>query len=98
LSRPARSGLAAALLAAARIHGAPSVAAVTCGAGALNMVNAVAAAYAEKSPVVVLSGAPGRGSFHLIDVRIAPSALSPTLRRFAAAIGSFVVPAQAGTQ
>lgn len=47
--------------AAARIHGAPSVAAVTYGAGALNMVNAVAAAYAEKSPVVVLSGAPGRG-------------------------------------
>jgi indolepyruvate decarboxylase len=47
--------------AAARIHGAPSVAAVTYGAGALNMVNAVAAAYAEKSPVVVLSGSPGRG-------------------------------------
>lgn len=47
--------------AAARIHGAPSVAAVTYGAGALNMVNPVAAAFAEKSPVVVLSGAPGRG-------------------------------------
>lgn len=47
--------------AAARIRGAPSVAAVTYGAGALNLVNAVAAAYAEKSPVVVLSGAPGRG-------------------------------------
>jgi indolepyruvate decarboxylase len=37
------------------------VAAVTYGAGALNMVNAVAAAYAEKSPVVVLSGGPGKG-------------------------------------
>ena len=45
--------------AAARLHGAPSAAAVTYGAGALNMVNAVASAYAEKSPVVVLSGAPG---------------------------------------
>ncbi len=30
----------------------------TYGAGALNMVNAVAQAYAEKSPMVVLSGAP----------------------------------------
>lgn len=37
------------------------VAAVTYGAGALNMVNAVAAAYAEKSPLVVLSGGPGQG-------------------------------------
>jgi len=46
--------------AAARLRSAPSVAAVTYGAGALNMVNAVAAAYAEKAPVVVISGAPGR--------------------------------------
>jgi indolepyruvate decarboxylase len=45
--------------AAARISCAPGVAAVTYGAGALNMVNPVAAAYAEKSPVVVISGAPG---------------------------------------
>jgi indolepyruvate decarboxylase len=37
------------------------VAAVTYGAGALNLVNAVAGAYAEKSPVVVVSGAPGKG-------------------------------------
>ena len=51
--------------AAARLHGTLGVAAVTYGAGALNMVNSVAAAYAEKSPLVVLSGAPGlneRGS------------------------------------
>lgn len=47
--------------AAARIEGAPGVAAVTYGAGALNMINAVAAAYAEKSPLVVLSGGPGQG-------------------------------------
>ncbi|MCS6779737.1 MAG: indolepyruvate/phenylpyruvate decarboxylase [Geminicoccaceae bacterium] len=46
--------------AAARFRSAPSVAAVTWGAGAFNIVNAVAAAYAEKSPVVVISGAPGR--------------------------------------
>lgn len=46
--------------AAARWNCAPSVAAVTFGAGALNMVNPIAGAYAEKSPVVVVSGAPGR--------------------------------------
>ena len=45
--------------AAARIRVAPSVVAVTYGAGALNVVNPIAAAYAEKSPVVVVSGAPG---------------------------------------
>ena len=47
--------------AAARAHSALGVAAVTYGAGALNMVNPVAAAFAEKSPVVVISGAPGAG-------------------------------------
>ena len=46
--------------AAARFHGGLGVAAVTYGAGAFNLVNAVAGAYAEKSPVVVISGAPGR--------------------------------------
>ena len=45
--------------AAARIDSTLGVAAVTYGAGALNMINAVAAAYAEKSPVVVISGGPG---------------------------------------
>ena len=45
--------------AAARFHTRPSVAAVTYGAGALNMVNPIAAAYSEKSPVVVVSGGPG---------------------------------------
>src|SRR5262245_23971669 len=47
--------------AAARYRCGLSVAAVTYGAGALNMVNAVAAAFAEKSPVVVVSAGPGRG-------------------------------------
>jgi indolepyruvate decarboxylase len=47
--------------ASARAHMGLGVAAVTYGAGALNTVNAVAAAYAEKSPVVVLSGGPGKG-------------------------------------
>ncbi len=47
--------------AAARMNCAPGVVAVTYGAGALNVVNAVAGAYAEKSPVVVVSGGPGRG-------------------------------------
>jgi indolepyruvate decarboxylase len=45
--------------ASARIRGGLGVVAATYGAGALNLVNAVAAAYAEKSPLVVVSGAPG---------------------------------------
>jgi indolepyruvate decarboxylase len=47
--------------AAARYRSAISAAVVTYGAGGLNMVNATAQAYAEKSPVVVISGAPGAG-------------------------------------
>jgi len=47
--------------AAARYRCGLSVAAVTYGAGALNMVNATAAAFAEKSPVVVVSAGPGSG-------------------------------------
>jgi len=50
--------------AAARFNCALSVASVTYGAGALNMVNPVAAAYAEKSPVVVISGGPGDDESH----------------------------------
>ncbi|KQV90319.1 indolepyruvate/phenylpyruvate decarboxylase [Massilia sp. Root351] len=45
--------------AAARYGGGLGVAVITYGAGALNMVNAVAASYAEKVPLVVISGAPG---------------------------------------
>jgi indolepyruvate decarboxylase len=41
----------------ARLRGL-GAAVVTYGAGALNMVNAVAMAYAEESPVLVVSGAP----------------------------------------
>src|SRR3989304_4481194 len=42
----------------ARLRGL-GVAAVTYGPGGLNRVNAGAQAYAERSPVLVLSGAPG---------------------------------------
>lgn len=45
--------------ASARHNARPGVAVVTYGAGALNMVNAVASAYAEKVPLVVISGGPG---------------------------------------
>lgn len=45
--------------AAARIGCAPAATLVTYGAGALNMLNAVASAYAEQVPLVVVSGAPG---------------------------------------
>jgi len=43
----------------ARITNGLGVCCVTYGVGALNMVNSIAGAYAEKSPVVVLSGEPG---------------------------------------
>ncbi len=45
--------------AAGRGRGSLGVAVVTYGAGAFNMLNSVACAYAEKSPLVVISGAPG---------------------------------------
>lgn len=45
--------------AAAQYHGSLGVAVVTFGAGAFNLVNAVAGAYAERSPIVVIAGAPG---------------------------------------
>jgi indolepyruvate decarboxylase len=45
--------------AAARYNCGLGVAVVTYGAGAFNLVNAVAGAYAERSPVVVVAGAPG---------------------------------------
>ena len=41
-----------------RIRGL-GLAVVTYGVGGLNMVNPIAGAYAEKSPLVILSGAPG---------------------------------------
>ncbi|MEX1295371.1 MAG: indolepyruvate/phenylpyruvate decarboxylase [Candidatus Limnocylindrales bacterium] len=44
--------------AAARFRGGLGVAAITYGAGAFNLVNPIAGAFAERSPVVVLSGAP----------------------------------------
>ncbi len=43
----------------ARLNGIGCVAVTYC-VGGLNVVNAIAGAYAEKSPVVVISGAPGR--------------------------------------
>lgn len=45
--------------ASARYSGGLGVAVVTYGAGAFNLVNSVAGAYAERSPVVVVAGAPG---------------------------------------
>ncbi len=58
-------GLAFAADGFSRISGDLGVVATTFGAGALNMINGVACAYAEKSPLVIISGAPGmteRGS------------------------------------
>ena len=47
--------------AAARYHCDLGVAVITFGAGAFNLVNPIAGAYAERSPVVVIAGAPGAG-------------------------------------
>jgi len=44
----------------ARITNGIGVCCITYGAGGLNMVNPIACAYAEKSPIVVISGGPGR--------------------------------------
>ncbi len=44
--------------AAGRYGSRISVAAITYGAGAFNLVNAIAGAFAERAPVVVISGAP----------------------------------------
>ena len=46
--------------ASARISNGLGVCCVTYGAGGLNMLNAVACAYAELSPLVVISGGPGK--------------------------------------
>ncbi|KIZ41109.1 MULTISPECIES: indolepyruvate/phenylpyruvate decarboxylase [Rhodopseudomonas] len=59
--------------AAARYHGGIGVAAVTYGAGAFNLVNSIAGAYAERSPVVVIAGAPGareRASGYLLHHQV----------------------------
>jgi indolepyruvate decarboxylase len=58
---------------AARYHGGIGVAVVTYGAGAFNLVNSVAGAYAERSPVVVIAGAPGvheRASGYLLHHQV----------------------------
>jgi indolepyruvate decarboxylase len=44
----------------ARVHGLGAVCVTYC-VGGLNTINAVAGAYAEKSPLIVISGAPGLG-------------------------------------
>jgi indolepyruvate decarboxylase len=50
--------------AAARMNCGIGVVAVTYGAGALNLVNAVAGAYAERSPLVIIAGCPGEIEAH----------------------------------
>ena len=44
---------------AARMTNGLGVCCVTYGAGGLNMINPVACAYAEESPLIILSGGPG---------------------------------------
>ncbi len=50
---------------AARITNGLGVAVVTYGAGGLNLLNSVACAYAEESPLVVITGGPGKAEKRL---------------------------------
>ena len=59
----------------ARVHGLGAVCVTYC-VGGLNTVNAVAGAYAEKSPLIVLSGAPG------LDERVRMPLLHHRVRNF----------------
>lgn len=52
-------GVGFAAIGAARATQKPAVACVTFGVGGLNMLNSVACAYAEKTPLIVISGGPG---------------------------------------
>lgn len=52
-------GVGFAAIGAARATQKPAVACVTYGVGGLNMLNSVACAYAEKTPLIVISGGPG---------------------------------------
>src|SRR6266481_9972321 len=45
---------------AARITNGLGVCVVTYGAGSLNLLNSVACAYAEESPLVIITGGPGK--------------------------------------
>ncbi len=69
-------GVAYAADAAARIGLGVGVVAVTYGAGALNLLNAVAAAYVERSPLVVISAAPPKNSCPGLARRSPSSAFS----------------------
>jgi len=53
-------GVGFAAIGSARATQKPSVAVVTFGVGGLNMLNSAACAYAEKTPLIVISGAPGQ--------------------------------------
>src|SRR5687768_16293453 len=46
--------------AAARITNGLGVCLVTYSAGGLNMINSIACAYAEESPLIVITGGPGK--------------------------------------
>ncbi|TMP29071.1 indolepyruvate/phenylpyruvate decarboxylase [Pseudoalteromonas rubra] len=51
--------------ASGRLHDGIGVLAVTYGAGALNSVNAVAQAYAERSPLVIVAGVPSQSEMEM---------------------------------
>ncbi|MFQ6057197.1 MAG: thiamine pyrophosphate-binding protein, partial [Methanosarcinales archaeon] len=54
-------GVGFAAIGSARATQRPAVACITYGAGGFNMFNSVACAYAEKTPMIIISGGPGEG-------------------------------------
>ncbi len=54
-------GVGFAAIGSARATKKPAVACITYGVGGLNMLNSVACAYAEKTPLIVISGGPAEG-------------------------------------
>ncbi|MFQ6062893.1 MAG: thiamine pyrophosphate-binding protein, partial [Methanosarcinales archaeon] len=54
-------GVGFAAIGSARATQRPAVACITYGAGGCNMFNSVACAYAEKTPMIIISGGPGEG-------------------------------------
>ncbi|MDQ1281251.1 MAG: indolepyruvate decarboxylase [Thermoproteota archaeon] len=53
-------GVGFAAIGSSRATHRPAATCITYGAGGLNMVNSVACAYAEKTPLIVISGGPGQ--------------------------------------
>ncbi|MCX9085730.1 MAG: thiamine pyrophosphate-binding protein [Candidatus Methanoperedens sp.] len=76
-------GVGFAAIGSARATQKPAVAVVTFGVGGLNMLNSVACAYAEKTPLIIISGAPGENE------KIKGDLLHHTIKNFTSQLNIF---------